>query len=85
MKLEDLTKDASWVNTIIDMHKVLNQPRQGKIYLYHQGMIANDKYEKRDNELRGISTMVQRNAEKHEIMSFQKRMKDGKFLYFFVR
>lgn len=85
MKLEDLTRDANWVNTVIDMHKVLNQPRQGKIYLYHRGMIANDKYDKRDNELRSISTMVQRNAEKHEVMPFQKRLKNGKYIYFFVR
>jgi hypothetical protein len=85
MKLEDLTRNANWINTIDDMNKVLKQPRQGKIYLYHRGMIANDKYEKSDVQLRTISRMVQMNAEKHEVMPFQKRIKSDNYIYFIVR
>ena len=85
MKLEDLTRDADWINTIEDMNKVLQQPRQGKIYLYHSGMIANDKHEVEDGHLRAISRMVQRNAEKHELMPFQKKVRHNKYIYFVVR
>ena len=85
MKLEDLTRNANWINTIDDMNKILKQPRQGKIYLYHQGMIANDKYENEDSQLRTISKMIQRNAEKHEVMPFQKKIKNDNYIYFIVR
>jgi len=48
-------------------------------------MIANDKYEKSDGQLRTISRMVQMNAEKHEVMPFQKRIKSDNYIYFIVR
>ena len=83
MKLEQLTENADTVNNLKELNIVMEQPRQGKIYVHHQGMVANDKVGEKD--LRGVSNRVNRLAEKNELLSFQKRMKDGRFLYFFVR
>ena len=66
-----------------ELNKIMDQPRQGRIYVYHQGMVANDKVDEKD--LRGVSNRVNKLAERNELLSFQKRMKDGRFLYFFVR
>jgi hypothetical protein len=83
MKLEQLTENADTIKTLEELNIIMEQPRQGRIYVYHQGMVANDKVNQRD--LRGVSNRVNRLAEKNELMSFQKRMRDGRFLYFFVR
>jgi len=94
MKLEQLTKNADNINNLKELNSIMQQPRQGRIYVYHQGMVANDKVLdkkmseekiKKTKELSNISHFVNRYAEKNELMSFQKRMKDGRFLYFFVR
>ena len=83
MKLEHLVKDAEKVMNLQELNKIMDQPRQGRIYVYHQGMVANDKVDEKD--LRGVSNRVNKLAERNELLSFQKRMKDGRFLYFFVR
>ena len=94
MKLEQLTENADNVNNLQELNSIMQQPRQGRIYVYHQGMVANDKVLdkkmseekiKKTKELSNISHYVNRYAERNELMSFQKRMKDGRFLYFFVR
>jgi glutamine phosphoribosylpyrophosphate amidotransferase len=94
MKLEQLTENADNINNLKELNSIMQQPRQGRIYVYHQGMVANDKVLdkkmseekiKKTKELSNISHFVNRYAEKNELMSFQKRMKDGRFLYFFVR
>lgn len=94
MKLEQLTENADNVNNLQELNSIMQQPRQGRIYVYHQGMVANDKVLdkkmseekiKKIKELSSISHYVNRYAERNELMSFQKRMKDGRFLYFFVR
>ena len=72
----------------------MKQPRQGRIYVYHRGMVANDKVIdkkmseekiKKIKELSNISHFVNRYAEKNELMSFQKKIWEGKYIYFFVR
>jgi hypothetical protein len=83
MKLEQLTENADTVNNIKELNMIMEQPRQGRIYVYHQGIVANDKVGEKD--LRGVSNRVNKLAERNELLSFQKRMKDGRFLYFFVR
>lgn len=83
MKLEHLTNDADQIRNIEELNKIVQQPRQGKIYVYHDGFVANDKSDNKD--LRGISNMVKRLAQNNEIMPFQKRLKDNKYIYFFVR
>ena len=94
MKLEQLTENADNINNLKELNSIIQQPRQGRIYVYHQGMVANDKVidkkmseekKKSIKELSNISHYVNRYAERNELMSFQKRMKDGRFLYFFVR
>lgn len=94
MKLEQLTENADNVNNLQELNSIMQQPRQGRIYVYHKGMVANDKVFdkkmseekiKKIKELSSISHYVNRYAERNELMSFQKRMKDGRFLYFFVR
>jgi len=94
MKLEQLIENADNINNLKELNDIIQQPRQGRIYVYHQGMVANDKVIdkkmseekiKKIKELSNISHFVNRYAERNELMSFQKRMKDGRFLYFFVR
>ena len=85
MKLEDLTKEVNWISTVNDLNNALEQPRQGKIFLYHKGMIAIDKFDEDRKGLAYISRMVQRNAERNQLMPFQKKIKDLEYIYFFVR
>ena len=94
MKLEELISKAENITTLNRLNEIIQKPRTGKIYSYHEGMIAEDKVLnkkmseekiKKIKELSNISHFVNRYAERNELMSFQKRMKDGRFLYFFVR
>jgi len=45
--------------------------------------VATDKTRKKD--LGGLSFMVQRLAERNELMPFQKKIRNDKYIYFFVR
>lgn len=83
MKLEQLIENADTIKTLEELNSIIDQPRQGRIYVYHKGMVANDRQYR--NDLRGISNRVNRLAEKNELMSFQKKIWDGKYIYFFVR
>lgn len=83
MKLEELIKEADTINNLEELNKIMDQPRQGKIYVYHEGMVANDKLYR--DHLKGVSNRVNRLAEKNELMSFQKKVWDGRYIYFFVR
>lgn len=83
MKLEELIKGADFIDNLQKLHEIMQQPRQGKIYTYHQGMVANDKLEKKD--LRGVSNRIRTLADRNELMSFQKKIRDGKYIYFIVR
>lgn len=83
MKLEHLVKDAEKVMNLKELNKIMDQPRQGKIYVYHDGVVATDKT--RIKDLGGLSYMIQRFAERHELMPFQKKIRSDKYIYFFVR
>ena len=94
MKLEQLIENADNINNLQELNDVMQQPRQGRIYVYHRGMVANDKVInkkmseekiKKIKELSNISHFVNRYAEKNELMSFQKKIWEGKYIYFFVR
>lgn len=83
MKLEELIKNADKVMDLKQLNIIIDKPRQGKIYVYHDGVVATDKTRKKD--LGGLSFMIQRFAEKNELMPFQKRIRNDKYIYFFVR
>jgi hypothetical protein len=94
MKLEQLIENADNINNLQELNDIMQQPRQGRIYVYHRGMVANDKVIdkkmseekiKKIKELSNISHFVNRYAEKNELMSFQKKIWEGKYIYFFVR
>jgi len=94
MKLEQLIENADNINNLKELNDIMQQPRQGRIYVYHRGMVANDKVIdkkmseekiKKIKELSNISHFVNRYAEKNELMSFQKKIWEGKYIYFFVR
>ena len=94
MKLEQLIENADNINNLKELNNIIQQPRQGRIYVYHRGMVANDKVIdkkmseekiKKIKELSNISHFVNRYAEKNELMSFQKKIWEGKYIYFFVR
>lgn len=94
MKLEQLIENADNINNLQELNDIMQQPRQGRIYVYHRGMVANDKIIdkkmseekiKKIKELSNISHFVNRYAEKNELMSFQKKIWEGKYIYFFVR
>lgn len=94
MKLEQLIENADNINNLKELNSIMQQPRQGRIYVYHRGMVANDKVIdkkmseekiKKIKELSNISHFVNRYAEKNELMSFQKKIWEGKYIYFFVR
>jgi hypothetical protein len=94
MKLEQLINNAENITTLNRFNEIIQQPRKGKIYVYHEGVVAEDKvFDKKMNEekikkkkeLSGISHFVNRYAEKNELMSFQKKLKDYNYIYFFVR
>jgi len=94
MKLEELISKAENITTLNRLNEIIQQPRTGKIYSYHEGMIAEDKVLnkkmseekiKKIKELSNISHFVNRYAEKNELMPFQKRIKDHNYIYFFVR
>ena len=94
MKLEQLIENADNINNLKELNSIMQQPRQGRIYVYHKGMVANDKVIdkkmseekiKKIKELSNISHFVNRYAEKNELMSFQKKIWEGKYIYFFVR
>ena len=94
MKIEKLISNAENITTLDRFNEIIQKPRKGKIYVYHQGMVAEDKVldknmseEKIKNkkELSNISNFVNRYAEKNELMPFQKRITDHSYIYFFVR
>jgi len=94
MKLEQLIENADNINNLQELNDVMQQPRQGRIYVYHRGMVANDKVInkkmseekiKKIKELSNISHFVNRYAEKNELMPFQKKIKEHNYIYFFVR
>ena len=94
MKLEQLIENADNINNLKELNDIMQKPRQGRIYIYHRGMVANDKVIdkkmseekiKKIKELSNISHFVNRYAEKNELMSFQKKIWEGKYIYFFVR
>lgn len=94
MKLEQLIENADNINNLKELNDIMQQPRQGRIYVYHKGMVANDKVidkkmseekKKSIKELSNISHYVNRYAERNELMSFQKKIWEGKYIYFFVR
>ena len=43
MKLEELISKAENITTLNRLNEIIQQPRTGKIYSYHEGMIAEDK------------------------------------------
>ena len=83
MKLEQLIKNADKVMDLKQLNIIIDKPRQGKIYVYHDGVVATDKTRKKD--LGALSFMVQRFAERNELMPFQKKIRNDKYIYFFVR
>ena len=94
MKLEELISDAETITTLNRFNEIIQQPRTGRIYVYHEGVIAEDKVLdkkmseekiKKKKELSSLSHFVNRYAEKNELMSFQKKVKDYNYIYFFVR
>lgn len=83
MKLEQQLSDAEVITTSDRLHEILQRPRDGTKYIYHHGEIAIDKSKNKD--LNYISFLVNRFAEQRLLMPFQKRMKEGYSIYFFVR
>ena len=94
MNLEQLISNAETISTLNRFNEIIQQPRTGTIYVYHEGMIAEDKvYDekiskekiKKKKELSSISHFVNRYAEKNELMPFQKKLGESNYIYFFVR
>lgn len=94
MKIEKIISNAETITTLNRFNEIIQQPRAGKIYVYHEGVIAEDKVLdkkmseekiKEKKELSNISHFVNRYAEKNELMPFQKRITDHNYIYFFVR
>lgn len=83
MKLEQQLSDAEVITTHDRLNEILEKPRDGTKYIYHRGEIAIDKLKNKD--LKYISFLVNRFAEKKLLMPFQKRLKEGYSIYFFVR
>lgn len=94
MSLQELLDKAEQITTTNRMNEIIQEPRTGKVYIYHQGMIADDKsYTKKMDEkeikkrraLGEISYLVNHFAEKKLIMPFQKKIGHYFYTYFFVR
>ena len=83
MKLEELIKDSETINTVKRFYEILQSPREGKIYVYHEGVVASDKGSK--GELGRVSYMVNKFASRNDLMPFQKKIMNDRYIYFFVR
>ena len=85
MNKESIIEKAIPINTIGEVKSVIDGPREGKIYLYHQGFLANDLQEKDNLNLRMMNSGIKRAFEKRKCMLFQKKIKMDKYLYLLVR
>jgi hypothetical protein len=83
MKLEDLIEHSETVKTVKRFYEILQNPREGKIYVYHEGVVASDKGD--EGELGRVSYMVNKFASKNDLMPFQKKVMNDRYIYFFVR
>ena len=66
---------------------IFKKPKQGKIYIYHQGFLTKDiaRDDGVGKKIKTIAAEIRYKATRGECMIFQKKMHEDFYIYFFVR
>lgn len=86
-QMQDVLNRSEQLKGTTQLAEIFKKPKQGKIYIYHQGFLTKDIMRK-DNvgkKIRSIAADIRYKATRGECMIFQKKMSEDFYIYFFVR
>lgn len=84
-----LNKQKKYENAIIindsaHIDRIIKKPREGKVYIYHQGFVARDRGSD-PKGLHGLMKKVLYHAERSEVNLYQNKICRDEYTYILVR
>jgi len=86
-QMQDILNRSEQLKGTTQLTEIFKKPKQGKIYIYHQGFLTKDITRKDSvgKKLGNMAAEIRYKATRGECMLFQKKMSEDFYIYFFVR
>ena len=75
---------ATIINDSAHIDRIIKKPREGKIYIYHQGFVARDRGTDHKG-LHGFMRKILYYAERNQVDLYQKKISNNEYTYILVR
>jgi len=84
-----LNKQKKYENAIIindsaHIDRIIKKPREGKVYIYHQGFVARDRGTDHRG-LHGFARQILYYAERNQVDLYQNKLSKDEYTYLLVR
>ena len=75
---------ATIINDSAHIDRIIKKPREGKVYIYHQGFVAKDRGTDYSG-LHGFMRKILYYAERNQVDLYQKKISNNEYTYILVR